>query len=126
MMSIVKKTLATLLVSTALFSATAFANSAGDAKVRAAGEDTVSKMNAAVDLLEKGGNKDEVLKLLADVRQAQKDFRYEHTERLRQKAGNSLKAGREELEKGDAKALADLKTARDQYKEALTTYLAAH
>lgn len=126
MMSILKKTLATLLVSTALFSATAFANSAGDAKVKAAGEATVAKMNEAVDILEKGGNKEDAIKLLSDVRQSQKDFRYEHTERLRQKAGNSLKAGREELEKGDAKALADLKTARDQYKEALTIYLAAH
>ena len=126
MMSILKKTLATLLVSTALFSATAFANSAGDAKVKAAGEATVAKMNEAVDILEKGGNKEDAIKLLSDVRQSQKDFRYEHTERLRQKAGNSLKAGREELEKGEASAIVSLKKARDEYKEALTIYLAAH
>jgi len=126
MMSILKKTLATLLVSTALFSTAAVANSAGDAKVKAAGEVTVAKMSEAVDLLEKGGSKDEVMKLLGDVRQSQKDFRYEHTERLRQKAGNSLKAGREELEKGDANALTNLKTARDQYKEMFTIYSAAH
>ena len=125
-MSILKKTLATLLVSAALFSTSAFANSAGDAKVKAAGEATVAKMNDAIDILEKGGNKADAEKLLSDVRQSQKDFRYEHTERLRQKAGNSLKAGREELEKGEASAIVSLKKARDEYKEALTIYLAAH
>ena len=125
-MSILKKTLATLLVSAALFSTSAFANSAGDAKVKAAGEATVAKMNEAIDILEKGGNKADAEKLLSDVRQSQKDFRYEHTERLRQKAGNSLKAGREELEKGEASAIVSLKKARDEYKEALTIYLAAH
>lgn len=64
-MIVLKRTLATMLVGAALFSGAAFANSSADAKVRAAGEGTVTKTQEAVDLLEKGGSKEEVLKFLA-------------------------------------------------------------
>ena len=126
MMNTIKKTLAFLLMTSALVSTSAFANKDRDASVRAAAESTLAKTQEAVNLLEKGGNKEEVLNILSDVRQLQKEFRYEQTERLRQKAGNYLKIAREELEKGDANALSNLKLTLDTYKEMMTIYKAAH
>jgi hypothetical protein len=125
-MNIFKKTLAGLFVMLAFISTSAMANSNGDAKVRAAGDLTLAKTQEAYDLLEKGGDKEQVLKLLSDVRQSQKEFRYEQTERLRQKAGNYLKDAREELEKGDVNALKNLKATLDAYKEMMVIYSKAH
>ncbi|ANE56944.1 MULTISPECIES: hypothetical protein [Methylomonas] len=126
-MNIVKKTLASFLViAAALVSTSANANSAGDAKVRAAAEGTVAKVEEAVSLLDKGADKAEVLKALGEVRQLQKEFRYEQTERLRQKAGDKLKVARDEIEKGDANGPASLKATLELYKEMLKVYLAAH
>lgn len=126
-MNIVKKTLASFLViAAALVSTSANANSAGDAKVRAAAESTVAKVEEAVSLLDKGADKADVLKALGEVRQLQKEFRYEQTERLRQKAGDKLKTARDEIEKGDANGSASLKATLDLYKEMLKIYLAAH
>jgi hypothetical protein len=126
-MGIFKKTLSALLMMTALVSTSALANKAdGDAKVRAAGEATLAKTQEALDLLEKGGDKNEVLKLLSDVRQSQKDFRYEQTERLRQKAGDKMRIAREEIEKGDANGVTNLRATLDYYKEMIKVYNAAH
>ncbi len=124
-MSIIKKTLASMAIATALFSTSAFA-AGGDAKVRAAGEETVAKVEEAVSLAEKGADKAEILKILSEVRQSQKEFRYEQTERLRQKAGDKLKSAKEELESGNANAAATLKATLDLYKEMLKVYNAAH
>ncbi|MCQ8116291.1 hypothetical protein [Methylomonas rosea] len=125
-MNTVKKTLASFLViAAALVSTSANANSAGDAKVRAAGEATVAKVEEAVSLLEKG-DKEGTLKALGDVRQSQKEFRYEQTERLRQRAGDKLKVARDEIEKGDANATASLKATLELYKEMMKVYSAAH
>jgi large subunit ribosomal protein L7/L12 len=125
-MNIVKKTLASLLVMMALVSTSAFANSAGDAKVLAAGEATIAKMEEAVSLSEKGADKAEILAALSEVRQLQKEFRYEQTERLRQKAGDKLKTARSEVEDGNANAAASLKAALGFYKEMMVVYSAAH
>ena len=124
-MSIIKKTLASMAIAAALFSTSAFA-AGGDAKVRAAGEETVAKVEAAANLAEKGGDKSEILKLLGEVRQSQKEFRYEQTERLRQRAGDKLKTAKEELESGNANAPATLKATLELYKEMLKIYNAAH
>lgn len=125
MMNALKTTLASIFLMSTVVSTTAFANTL-DVKVLHAGETTLSKTQEAYDLLEKGGDKAEVLKLLSDVRQAQKEFRFEATERLRQKAGNYLKAAREELEKGEATAVPSLKATLDAYKEMMVIYKAAH
>ncbi|MDT4332262.1 hypothetical protein ACQE3E_20045 [Methylomonas sp. MED-D] len=126
MINPIKKTLAALCLMAATISVPAFANSAGDAKVRAAAEGTVAKVEEAVSLVEKGADKAEVLKALSDVRQLQKEFRYEQTERLRQKAGDRLKTAREQLENGDAEGPASLKATLEIYKEMLKVYNAAH
>ncbi len=125
-MNIIKKTLASLFVMMALVSTSASANSAGDAKVRAAGEGTVAKMEEAVSLADKGADKAEILAVLGDVRQLQKEFRYEQTERLRQRAGDKLKTARSEVEDGNANAAASLKATLALYKEMMTVYSAAH
>lgn len=122
-----KKALFSLIMSAALVvSSSAFAESPGDAKVRAAGEGTVAKVEEAVSLAEKGADKADVIKILSEVRQLQKEFRFEGTERLRQKAGDSLKASRDAVEKGDANAAASLKDTLAIYQEMLKLYKAAH
>lgn len=125
-MSMIKKTLAAVAITAALFSSSVMANAAGDAKVRAAGEETVAKVQEALALTQKGADKAEVLKVLGDVRQAQKEFRYEQTERLRQKAGDRLKAAREEVDTGNPNAAATLQATLDLYKEMMKVYSAAH
>ncbi|MEY4719845.1 MAG: hypothetical protein RL563_2463, partial [Pseudomonadota bacterium] len=120
------KTLAAVAITAALFSSSVMANAAGDAKVRAAGEETVAKVQEALALTQKGADKAEVLKVLGDARQAQKEFRYEQTERLRQKAGDRLKAAREEVDTGNSNAAATLQATLDMYKEMMKVYSAAH
>jgi len=126
-MSIIKKTMASFLViAAALVSTSAMAAGPTDAVVRAAAESTVAKMEEAVSLMDKGADKADVLKAMSEVRQLQKEFRFEGTERLRQKAGDKMKVARDEIEKGDANGAASLKATRDMYKEALKIYNAAH
>jgi large subunit ribosomal protein L7/L12 len=125
-MNMFKKTLASLLMMSALVSTSALANKDRDAGVRAAAETTLAKVEEAVSLVEKGAAKEDVLKVMADVRQAQKEFRYEQTERLRQKAGDKLKIARDQVESGDAQAAASLKAALELYKEMMVIYKAAH
>jgi rubrerythrin len=120
-----KKILVSLLMTSALVSTSVSANADGNAKVRAAGETTIAKVEEAIALAEKG-EKAEVLKALGDVRQAQKEFRYEQTERLRQKAGDKLKTAKDEVENGDANAINSLKATLAFYKEMMVIYSAAH
>ncbi len=123
----IKSTLASLLIASAMISGTAFAEGATDAKVRAAAEGTVSKVEEAVSMVEKGADKEEILKVLSEVRQLQKEFRFEATERSRQNAGNTLKAAREEITNGDTKAAeASLKATLATYKDMLTVYNKSH
>lgn len=114
------------MMASALVSTSAFANAEGNAKVRGAGETTIAKVEEAIALAEKNADKAEILKVLSDVRQAQKEFRYEQTERLRQKAGDKFKAAKDEVESGDAKAVDSLKATLALYKEMMVVYLAAH
>lgn len=125
-MKIFKKVLVSLVIMTALFSTSVFANSKGDEKVRTAAELTIAKTQEAYDVLSKGGSKEDVLKLLGEVRQSQKEFRYEQTERLRQKAGDALRAAHTALEKGEGDALPSLKLALDFYNQMFVIYKAAH
>lgn len=126
-MNLVKKTFAVAFFAGALFANSAIAASEDhNAKTREAGETAIAKVEQAVALAEKGGDKAEILQLLADAKQAQKDFRYEQTERMRQKAGDKLKAAREEVETGNANAKESLKGVLAAYKEMMSVYLKAH
>ena len=122
-----RKTLASLVMTTALvMSSSAFAEGATDAKVRAAGEGALAKVEEAASLQAKGADKADISAALSEVRQLQKEFRFEGTERLRQKAGDKLRIARSQVESGDAGAAATLKELLDMYKEMMKLYNAAH
>ncbi len=98
-----------------------------NAVVEGAGKLTESKMLEAKSLLENGGDHDQIQQLLNDARQAQKEFRYEQTERTRQKLQDKLKITRDAFIGNDnAKALAALNEALAIYAEMKKVYDAAH
>lgn len=115
------------LVAFAALTSTAYAEPAGEAQVRAAAEGTVAKIEESVNLAEKGADKSEIVKAINDARQLQKEFRYELTERQRQKANDKLRIAREAFESGDKQtAETTLKAALAIYQEMLKTYNANH
>jgi hypothetical protein len=99
----------------------------GNAVVREAAENTIAKIEEAISLIEKGGSKEETSSTIAEARQYQKEFRYELTERLRQRANDKLRVAREAVESGDTKSAEEtLKASLAQFKEMKTTYDAGH
>ncbi len=122
----IKKALVSLVMATALImSSTAFAG-ASDEVVRAAGEGTVAAMEKAVSLNAEGADKDQVEDALREARGLQKEFRFEGTERLRQKAGDKMRIARAQVKDGDAGAAATLQELLDMYKEMMQVYNANH
>ncbi len=114
-------------VAFSLFTATAFAQASGEAEVRAAAEGTIAKIEEAVKLVEQGADKAAVIQAINQARQLQKEFRYEITERQRQKAGNKLRDSRDAFAQEDTvNAKAHLNEALAMYKEMLDTYLTNH
>ncbi|PPD33412.1 MAG: hypothetical protein CTY19_07790 [Methylomonas sp.] len=123
----IKKALVSLVMTTALvMSSSAFAAGATDAKVRAAGEGALAKIEEAASLQAKGADKAEIIAALGEVRQLQKEFRFEGTERLRQKAGEKFRVVKEQVESGDAAATSSLNELVAMYKEMMKLYNAAH
>jgi large subunit ribosomal protein L7/L12 len=111
----------------ALVASPAFAEGATDAAVKAAAENVLVKTEEALGLVEKGADKADVLKTINEVRQSLKEFRYEMTERLRQKSTDRLRAAREGFESGDAKVgEAKLREALAGFKEMKEIYDANH
>lgn len=130
-MNVFKKIAVSLVMamSMAAISSSAFAAEEKDknAVVREAAEGTISKIEEAISLIDKNGDKAEVIKVIGDARQLQKEFRYELTERLRQKANDKLKVARESVENGDNQAAEEtLKATLVTFKEMKTIYDAAH
>ncbi len=125
-MSFTKKIITAIFLMISLFASPAFAAKEDhNAGVRKAGEETIAKVEEALKLAESKGDKQEILKLFGDIRQSQKEFRYEQTERLRQKAGDKLRIAREEVEAGKD-GIEAIKATLAIYKEMWTIYLAAH
>lgn len=114
----------------ATISAPAFAaEEHGDknAIVKAASESTIAKVNEAISIAEGNGDKATFIAAIAEARQAQKEFRYEQTERLRQKLNDKLRVAREAADQGtmsDAGAAA--KEAAAILVEMKSIYDAAH
>jgi large subunit ribosomal protein L7/L12 len=116
-------------MSMAAISSTAFAaeKKDGNAVVREAAEKTIAKIEEAISLIEKGASKDETSSTIAEARQYQKEFRYEQTERLRQRANDKLRVAREAVDNGDTKSAEEtLKASLAQFKEMKATYDAGH
>jgi len=124
-MQVLKKIVISLIF--AAISSAVFAAPAGEAQVTAAAEGTIAKIEEAVSLVEKGGNKEDIVKAINDARQLQKEFRYELTERQRQKANDKLRIAREAFEKGELQpAEAKLREALAGFLEMKAAYDAAH
>ncbi|MDQ5939432.1 MAG: hypothetical protein QG557_379, partial [Pseudomonadota bacterium] len=66
-----------------------------NAVVRAAGEGAGAKIQEAISIAEKNGDKAAFIAAIGEARQSQKEFRYEQTERLRQRLNDKLRAARE-------------------------------
>jgi large subunit ribosomal protein L7/L12 len=118
-----------MAMSIAAISSTAFAAEKKDpnAVVREAAEGTIAKIEEAISLIEKGGSKEDTSNAILEARQLQKEFRYELTERLRQRANDKLRVAREAVENGDNKSADEtLKASLAQFKEMKATYDAAH
>ena len=87
----------------ATISAPAFAaEEHGDknAIVKAAADSTIAKVNEAVSIAQGNGDKAAFIAAIAEARQSQKEFRYEQTERLRQKLNDKLRVAREAADQG--------------------------
>jgi hypothetical protein len=124
-MQLVKKIIIAAVIATA--SVTAFAESAGDAKVRAALEDTIDKVEDAIKFSEENGSNEAVIGAISNARQAQKEFRFEGTERQRQKANEKLRLARESFQQGNkAAGTAALKEVLISFNEMKKTYNLTH
>lgn len=104
-MQVLKKVLVSLVMaaSMAVVSSSAFAEPKGEADVKAAIEDTISGITAA-QAASKSGDLSGISKDILDAAQASKKFRFEPTERQRQKATDVLKGARKSFEAGDTAA----------------------
>jgi predicted house-cleaning noncanonical NTP pyrophosphatase (MazG superfamily) len=132
-MKLLKKIAVAVVITASMtaVSSTAFAAEAHkdlNAIVQAAAKSTEASLLEAKALLEKGGDTNEQIQTaLNNARQSVKEFRYEQTERLRQKLNDKLRTAREAfLENKNEEALADVNAALAIYAEMKKVYDAAH
>lgn len=120
-----------MTASIAAVSSTAYAAEAHkdlNATVQAAGKSTEASLLEVKELLEKGGDTNEQIQsALNNARQSIKEFRYEQTERLRQKMNDRIRTARESFLKNDnTKTLEDVNEALAIYAEMKKIYDAGH
>jgi hypothetical protein len=113
------KVILAIMMATAMIamSSSVYAKATGEEKVAAAAEDTIKKIEEALTLAEKGADKEDIIKAINDARQIQKVFRYEITERQRDRANNKLRLAREAYQNGE------LQPAEATLREALAGYV---
>jgi hypothetical protein len=119
---------AAIVAAFATVSAPAFAaEEHGDknALVRAAADATMAKVEEAVTIGEKG-DKVAFMAAISEARQLQKEYRYEQTERLRQKLNDKLRVAREASDSSMEEATNAAKAAVVILKEMDVIYSAAH
>jgi hypothetical protein len=97
-----------------------------NAIVKAAAALTITKVNEAISIADGNGDKAAFVAAIGEARQAQKEFRYEQTERLRQKLNDKLRAARESADSSMSEAGAAAKGAAEILKEMSQIYDAAH
>ena len=127
-MCAINKVLSSILMaaSIAAISTSAIAEPKGEAAVKDAIENTLSGITAAQAEI-KSGNLPAASKTILEASQASKEFRFEITERQRQKATDILKAARKSVEAGDAVAAeAGLATALKSFSEMKAKYDETH
>ena len=96
-----------------------------NALVKAAADATMAKVEEAVTIGEKG-DKAAFMAAIGEARQLQKEYRYEQTERLRQKLNDKLRAAREASDSSMEEATNAAKAAVGILKEMEVIYSAAH
>lgn len=124
-----KKHLASLAVAATLASVStaAFSKPAGQEAVTSAIENTISSLEQALSLMEKGGDNDAVLKAISTARQQQKEFRFEVTERQRERTVNILKRAGSDIKSGNTQpGEQSLREALASYKEMKAIYDKTH
>ncbi|MDD5266415.1 MAG: hypothetical protein PHO08_04710 [Methylococcales bacterium] len=127
-MQVLKKVLVTLVMaaSIAVVSSSAFAEPKGEAAVKEAIENTLAGIKAAQTAV-KGGDLSGASQDILKAAQASKEFRFEITERQRQKATDVLKAARKSIEAGDiAAGEAGLDSALKSFTEMKAKYDLTH
>jgi hypothetical protein len=121
---------AVMTASMLTLSSTAFAAEAHkdlNAIVSNAAKNTEASLLKAKELLTKGGSTDEIMQTLNDARQHVKEFRYEQTERTRQKLNDQIRLARETFLKNDnAATLEHVNNALVFYADMKKVYDAAH
>jgi large subunit ribosomal protein L7/L12 len=126
----------TMVAAFATVSTSAFAAEDKNAAVKAAAAETRTKIQEALVFAEKGiadeghagafADKKEFVAKIAEARQAQKEYRYEQTERLRQKLNDKLRGARESADISMGEAVKETKAALDLLDEMDSIYNAAH
>jgi hypothetical protein len=127
-MKVSKKNLVSLVMAAfmAAVSSTAFAAPQGEAAVKEAIQNTLAGITAAQAAV-KGGDLSGASQDILKAAQASKEFRFENTERQRQKATNILKGARKSIETGDiAAGEAGLETALNLFTEMKAKYDLTH
>jgi len=127
-MRAINKVLSSILMaaSIAAISTSAIAEPKGEAAVKDAIENTLSGITAAQAEI-KSGNLPAASKTILEASQASKEFRFEITERQRQKATDVLKAARKSVDAGDAVAAeAGLAAALKSFSEMKAKYDETH
>ena len=115
-----------MAASITVISTTAIAEPKGEAAVKDAIENTLSGIISAQAEI-KAGDLPAASKTILEASQASKEFRFEITERQRQKATDVLKAARKSVESGDAAtAEAGLATALHSFSEMKAKYDLTH
>jgi hypothetical protein len=123
-MQLVNKIIIATVMATASLTVIA-AETPGAAKVRMAVEGTISKIEHAIKFAQDTNESDEaVTESINEARQLQKEFRFEGTERQRQKANEKLRVAREAFAKGDkAAGIAGLNEALESFVAMKAIYL---
>ena len=127
-MQVLKKVLVSMamVASMAAVSSTAFAAPKGEVAVKEAIETTITQITAA-QAEAKAGDFTGAAKSVLDASQASKEFRFEGTERQRQKATDLLKAARKSYQSGDtATGDTDLAEALKAFTEMKAKYDLTH
>ncbi|MGR9086477.1 MAG: hypothetical protein ACU841_05305 [Gammaproteobacteria bacterium] len=113
-----KKILVSFFMAAAIasVSTTAFSKPSGQEIVQSAIENTIASLENALSLLENGGDNEAVVKAISAARQQQKEFRFEVTERQRERTVNVLKRAGSEIKSGN------MQPGEQSLREALASY----
>ncbi|WP_031430023.1 hypothetical protein [Methylomicrobium album] len=124
-----KNALVSLTMAATLFTAStsAFSKPVGEEAVKTAVESTIASLEQAVGMLEKGEDNAAVSKVIGTARQQQKEFRFEVTERQRQRAVNTMVKAQADLKSGNMQpAEQNLRESLASFKEMKAIYDKTH